>query len=106
MKNQNGYWEGGCGMFSPLPRCFCKPDVDFWGAFPNASEGIYRCKRKQCAFQQLIEQGVDLRECEGENSESSDYSSDDGFIEKDEFYEKMKTNSCCSFSSGSDSSYW
>lgn len=88
--NSSGHWEGGCGLFSPLPRCFCPRNDDFWGAFPDTSKGIYRCKKNRCGFTQLIEQGVDLREREDEDSGSSDYSSDDGFVVKDKLYEMMK----------------
>jgi hypothetical protein len=82
-KNCTGRWEGGCGLFSSLKRCYCKSKVDFFGAFPDIKKGVFRCRKYRCPFKQLIEQGDDLRESE-DSSIEDEYDLNDGFLVGDD----------------------
>ena len=86
-RKTDGRWEGGCGLATPLPRCFCRKDLrmgtDFWRAVPDGQLLFWVCSKRGsrgrrnsgCEFKQLILQGEDLRD-DGEEDEDED--DDDG----------------------------
>ena len=78
-RDRNGSWGGGCGLFSILPRCYCKRGNDFYGAKRVDSKNLFRCSKNRCDFRCLIDQGVDLREAEDSPDEDK-YDSDDSFL--------------------------
>ena len=78
-RDHNRKWVGGCGLFSALPRCYCKRGNDFYGAKRVDSKNLFRCSKNRCDFRCLIDQGVDLREAEDSPDEDK-YDSDDSFL--------------------------
>ena len=94
-RDETGNWTGGCGLFAPLPRCFCKRDnkVDFYGAVANESRNRYECERHRCGFNRLIHQGVDLREAEDESIDNDEYDQNDSFIASEDDVEDEEESS-------------
>ena len=56
-RGANGKWEGGCGLATLLPRCFCpKPaGADFRDAEPNPTSNCYACKKRKCGFREVLD---------------------------------------------------
>ena len=55
-KGANGKWEGGCGLKTALPRCFCpKTEGDFWHAKPNPTSNCYACRYGKCGFREVLD---------------------------------------------------
>jgi hypothetical protein len=76
-------WEGGCGLASALPRCFCRSYTDFFGAVPDVSQRgeAWKCKLGRCGFSQNAEQGSLFElPTDPEEEEVDDYDYDDDFL--------------------------
>ena len=55
-RDQHGKWKDGCGLFSRLPRCYCRDDskVDFCGAKRDIVHEKWVCKNGRCKFDQSV----------------------------------------------------
>jgi Poly(ADP-ribose) polymerase catalytic domain len=79
--NKGKQFVGGCGLFSVLPRCYCRrrDRCDFYGATMDSSQQYFACKGRNCTFKRLVEQGVDLRESDDDDDDDRfDYN--DGWL--------------------------
>ena len=56
-RGANGVWEGGCGLVTALPRCFCPKEEggDFRDAEPNLTSNCYACKKRKCGFREVLD---------------------------------------------------
>lgn len=81
-RSDGGRWQGGCGLFAKLPRCYCRnhgSGGDFYGAKAKLSQRMYSCER--CSFREPMDQGGAIQNDEDDDEGDEWYEYDDFVVE-------------------------